>query len=840
MYNNITRLFLMGLHFLRLGSRRRRLLPSSLLSLLLASLLVVSNTQAAPAVISGYVFHDYNANGQLDVTADFKEPYAGGVTVTAYPNSGAVQTTTTAQGSGTYSFSGLNLPVRIEFSGLEPGSYSVQGSESTSSVQFYTAATSSANFGITSPDTYYSDANPPTLFSSVLTNGDQSADNRALIGFPYDAANSNESLQTIEALDKQVGSIYGLAYQKSTNRLFASAYVKRHVGLGSGGIDAIYVTTLNSKTPQLFVNLKADLGIDVGMVGSNADRQLGNTNTPNIDAEGYSKTSKFGIGDLDISQDDQTLYLTNLYDKKLYAIKIDADHDPATKPSPADVTRYNLPDSACGGGSYEWQPFAIGIKNDSIFVGGVCSQTLHALVYKLTPSVNANFTQVLDANLNYTKGYVFQDCKEHTGWYGWLPADSYPEVCANSTEAVIYPQPLLVDINFANDDSMILGLRDRFGDQSGANNYDLSGTSVVSGMAGGDILRAAYQNGTYVLENNGTVGNLTSTGAGNNQGPGGGEFYYQDGMPDQHYETGMGSLVTYLPLNQTIYSRMDVYGYWQGGFGWADNDNGMQTKVYEVYGFGGASFLGKASGLGDIEMATPPSPTEIGNRVWLDTNKNGIQDADEAGIDNVSVSLDCGTGQTATTVTANGGNYLFSNATSGNATFMQPPMSCTVKIDSKQTALSAYQLTKQDADNNKNNDALTDLRDSDAAVVNGQASITVNLAYAGANNHSLDFGFTEASKIDLRLSKLVSMPQALPNAPAHVLVPGDTLTYTLVLTNEGANPATNVQIKDLLPSRLQYLEHNGDGQYDNQTGLWSIVSIAAGASATLTIKATIN
>jgi uncharacterized repeat protein (TIGR01451 family) len=104
----------------------------------------------------------------------------------------------------------------------------------------------------------------------------------------------------------------------------------------------------------------------------------------------------------------------------------------------------------------------------------------------------------------------------------------------------------------------------------------------------------------------------------------------------------------------------------------------------------------------------------------------------------------------------------------------------------------------------------------------------------------LDFGFTEASKIDLRLSKLVSMPQALPNAPAHVLVPGDTLTYTLVLTNEGANPATNVQIKDLLPSRLQYLEHNGDGQYDNQTGLWSIVSIAAGASATLTIKATIN
>jgi hypothetical protein len=60
------------------------------------------------------------------------------------------------------------------------------------------------------------------------------------------------------------------------------------------------------------------------------------------------------------------------------------------------------------------------------------------------------------------------------------------------------------------------------------------------------------------------------------------------------------------------------------------------------------------------------------------------------------------------------------------------------------------------------------------------------------------------------------------------------------LTNEGANPATTIQVKDLLPSRLQYLEHNGDGQYDKQTGLWSIASLAAGASATLTIKANIN
>jgi uncharacterized repeat protein (TIGR01451 family) len=809
-------------------------------------------------------------------------------------------------------------------------------------------------------------------------------------------------------LDKQIGSVYGLAYQKSTNRLFASAYLKRHVGLGSGGLDAIYVTTPGSNTPQLFVNLKADLGIDVGTIGSNTDRQLGSAADPNYDIEGYNQAGKIGIGDIDISQDDQTLYLTNLYDKKLYAIKIDTDHNPATKPTPADVTSYVIPDPGCntpevtsmhinmqskiitgdknnrvwtpdayhiggspklieyaeidtsaseaapeevylhplesmqsfqipvsngvytvklhyadtsgssgdygrifnvsieggsaGEGSFniyneagnakalvktytatvndhlldiafssvnqepiisaievigqtpvgagEWRPFALGIKNDAVFVGGVCDASgsqnpasLKAVVYKVTPRVNADFIQVLNTTLDYNKGFAYQSCLGHRGWFGWLPDNTYPPECDSNNSVNVYPQPMLVDISFANDDSMILGLRDRFGDQSGMNNYALSGNHRIDGIAAGDVLRAAYSNGTYALENNAKVGSLVSAGAGNNQGPGGGEFYYEDSLYEGHYETGMGALATYLPLNQTLYTRMDVDDIWQGGLAWLNNDTGAQAKYYVIYGKSindDSSFLGKASGLGDIEMATPPSPTEIGNRVWLDTNQNGIQDADEAGLDNVTVTLDCGTGQTASTTTANGGNYLFSNASGGNATFMQPPMNCTVKIDPSQIALNTYQLTTQNADSHTDNDALTDLRDSDAALVSGQASITVNLAYAGANNHSLDFGFTEATKIDLHLSKLVSTPQALPNAPAHVLVPGDMLTYTLILTNEGANPATTIQVKDLLPSRLQYLEHNGDGQYDKQTGLWSIASLAAGASATLTIKANIN
>ncbi len=60
-------------------------------------------------------------------------------------------------------------------------------------------------------------------------------------------------------------------------------------------------------------------------------------------------------------------------------------------------------------------------------------------------------------------------------------------------------------------------------------------------------------------------------------------------------------------------------------------------------------------------------PTAIGNHVWLDENGNGIQDAGEPGIPNVTVQLWDSTHTTllATTVTDAEGNYVFKNVPPG-------------------------------------------------------------------------------------------------------------------------------------------------------------------------------
>lgn len=58
-------------------------------------------------------------------------------------------------------------------------------------------------------------------------------------------------------------------------------------------------------------------------------------------------------------------------------------------------------------------------------------------------------------------------------------------------------------------------------------------------------------------------------------------------------------------------------------------------------------------------------PVELGNYVWLDKNRNGIQDSDEDGISGVTVTLKQGATVIDTTATDADGAYLFSNLKPG-------------------------------------------------------------------------------------------------------------------------------------------------------------------------------
>ena len=115
----------------------------------------------------------------------------------------------------------------------------------------------------------------------------------------------------------------------------------------------------------------------------------------------------------------------------------------------------------------------------------------------------------------------------------------------------------------------------------------------------------------------------------------------------------------------------------------------------------------------------------IGNYIWLDDNKDGIQDASESGIGGVAVSLyEVNTGYLSTTETDQNGYYLF-DALEDGLYYIQ------LEID-----LSAYAYTSKNAGDNT---AL----DSDIDMETG-ASDPVFL-FGSACNYDIDAGLTAIS-----------------------------------------------------------------------------------------------
>ena len=67
---------------------------------------------------------------------------------------------------------------------------------------------------------------------------------------------------------------------------------------------------------------------------------------------------------------------------------------------------------------------------------------------------------------------------------------------------------------------------------------------------------------------------------------------------------------------------------------------------------------------------------------------------------------------------------------------------------------------------------------------------------------------------------------------------GDTISWTLKVTNNGPNDATGVYVTDSLPAGLIYV--GCDGNYNPLNGVWNIGDLAVGRSAVLNIRTIVN
>ena len=123
------------------------------------------------------------------------------------------------------------------------------------------------------------------------------------------------------------------------------------------------------------------------------------------------------------------------------------------------------------------------------------------------------------------------------------------------------------------------------------------------------------------------------------------------------------------------------------------------------------------------------------------------------------------------------------------------------------------------------------------ATVNTTGRVT-NTARKTAENESDGNPANDSASVAINPQADISLSKTVDNPTPNL---GTNVTYTVTATDLGPDPAIGVKVTDLLPVGLAYVSSStATGSYLSGTGVWSIGNLANGASATLTITATVN
>jgi len=744
------------------------------------------------ADIGGIVYQDLPVNNhKLNSYGikDSNELGVAGVRVTAYM-SDDTNTSTVTDSNGSWLLH-TQLDARVEFTNLP--SYlqeSSSGNLHNSSVQFVKDGDLNVTFGLHNPDDYSDTANP-LYVNNLQQNGTHIGSNlQSLHTVHYLSEGLNANYQDYNHIQgtgerpkdtilmEDIGSVWGKAYQKDKKRLFVASMLQRHMGFANSPAD-IYVVDYSSGLPASLIGhfslqgitpanggTKIDLG-SIDRVSGDDYELYDDPLKQNRDLDAYAKVGKISFGGIDIDNNRDILWVVNLNQRGIISIDVSKDiHSSSVKQYLID----NFPNKPeCKNGD-TLRPWALKIHEDRGYLGLVCDgsksqsnsdMSAYVLSFDLQ-NPYLGFTQIISLPLDYKR--------EYNKWFPW--SDQYIDPSTVPLSGVYHGTPILSDIVFDKYNNIYLAFMDRYATQLQQANYPIKhGAKEENVRENGEILKFCNENGTYIVEGN---GNCTQNYDANDSNIS--EFFNDQGG-DTNQEASFGSLAILKGSNELLLTTLDPhpesstgkqetkYFYIQGESRLSLKDGSIQGWYAHAY-TATAGMAYKGNGIGDVELLTPSAPIEIGDRVWSDDNKNGIQDINEKGISGVVVKLIKDNLVIDTATTDSDGYYIFSSL--GNSK-IEPNKQYLISIDLNNTKLNDKNITIY---HQRGLIGSSYLNDSDG-IKNGN-SIEANISssdisISGVNNHSFDFGFISNS----------STPTPTPT-PSSTYIPISTFTPTLI------------------------------------------------------------
>lgn len=659
------------------------------------------------AQISGVVYGDHDRNGLQSLS----EPIESGVAqvrVYAYVEGNPQPFTFVTGSNGRFTFPASQIApgqrVRLELSGYPLYTFELPGTGA--SARFVQAPASAIGLGLSDPADYA--PADPTLVVPLYQTGALQVNTNGLVAFPATVLTTPPTgsvTPTAFAPNANVGTVWATAYQRQSRKLFAISLLKRHAALGPLGLGGIYVTGSNGTSPYLDVTNFLTLASKADSLKLAARTLPASFSTTSTDGDVFALIGKVGLGGATFTPAEDRLWAINLYRKTLVSIRVGAPAQAGNTVGADAFTTYAIPQLGADKGVN--RPWAVTYHRGKLYVGVVNDASIsrqrtdlkaHVYRFDLT-TLQFDPSPVLTVPLDYPKGWTVRGADDASSlgnrWEPWSDnwAD-YPTNVLNGTltpalHRVVRPQPILSSIGFDAEGAMLLGFMDRTGHQTSRNQPAPTDTSAVptvvySGYGGGDVLRAALVNDTYRLELNGSAGSHSGSGVANGQGPSdglsAGEFYaWEQYTPPlstsatiTNQETFAGSLLVNLSIGSLIAAVYNPLTTWSGGASLFDLYNGDLIRRYEIYrdelstvATTPRNTFGSANGIGMITALNDAPPAEIGHRLWIDANSDGVQDPGEEPLEGVYLSLYTANGQwLASTRTTEQGRYSFRTSTS--------------------------------------------------------------------------------------------------------------------------------------------------------------------------------
>ena len=229
----------------------------------------------------------------------------------------------------------------------------------------------------------------------------------------------------------------------------------------------------------------------------------------------------------------------------------------------------------------------------------------------------------------------------------------------------------------------------------------------------------------------------------------------------------------------------------------------------------------------------------IGDQLFVDVNQNGgnAPDAGDKVLPGVKVTLTWtgpgGITRTYETTTDADGKYKFENLLPGDYKVSIDP-------ETLQTAEPLLDvLTHSPAGDVENKTVVSDATKADSTAFATAMKLTADLTLSGEANRNLDQDWGFGISADTAILKAITDPDEEAQE-SFEFTPGQRVTYTLTLTNNGPGAATGVTASDQLPAGVAFVSAQGDGSYDSATGVWDLSDAPLAKGDVKTIAITVD